>query len=93
MLVAVESARSAVYQAGWTAAASSRELPVAAAMAKAVASEAYTFCAAETIQLHGGIGFTWEHDAHPVLPAGALGPPCSWDAACHCELLARRLGI
>ena len=38
--------------------------PVTAAVAKAYCSEAYSFVAAETIQLHGGIGFTWEHDAH-----------------------------
>ncbi|QLL07407.1 acyl-CoA dehydrogenase family protein [Mycobacterium vicinigordonae] len=64
MLVAVESARVAVYHAGSAGTNSPDELPVAAAMAKAVASQAATFCSTQTIQLHGGIGFTWEHDAH-----------------------------
>lgn len=64
MLVAVESARVAVYHAGQAAACSSAEMPAAAAMAKAVASQAANFCSTQAIQLHGGIGFTWEHDAH-----------------------------
>jgi alkylation response protein AidB-like acyl-CoA dehydrogenase len=65
MLIEVESARSAAYHAAASAAeAASGELGVAAAMAKAYCSEAYFHVAAETIQVHGGIGFTWEHDAH-----------------------------
>ena len=93
MLVAVESARSAVYQAAWTAADSPQELPVAATMAKAVASEAYTFCAAETIQLHGGIGFTWEHDAHLYYRRAHSTALLLGDPAYQRELLAQRLGI
>lgn len=63
LAVAIEQARSAVY---WAAAASgdSPEAMLAAHAAKAVASEAYSAAAAAMIQLHGGIGFTWEHDAH-----------------------------
>jgi alkylation response protein AidB-like acyl-CoA dehydrogenase len=65
MLIEVESAKSAAYHAaGSAAAATSDELGVAAAIAKAYCSEAYFHVAAETIQVHGGIGFTWEHDAH-----------------------------
>jgi alkylation response protein AidB-like acyl-CoA dehydrogenase len=93
MLVAVESARSAAYQAGWAAAYSPGELPVAAAMAKAVASEAYVFCATETIQLHGGIGFTWEHDAHLYYRRAHSTALLLGDATYHRELLAQRLGI
>ena len=37
---------------------------MAAPLAKATAADAFTYIAGETIQLHGGIGFTWEHDAH-----------------------------
>jgi len=61
--VAVEHARSAVY---WAAAepADSTDVLLAAHAAKAVACEAYVQAAAAMIQLHGGIGFTWEHDAH-----------------------------
>jgi alkylation response protein AidB-like acyl-CoA dehydrogenase len=93
MLVAVESARSAAYHAGWAAANAPEELPVAAAMAKAVASEAYAFCAAETIQLHGGIGFTWEHDAHLYYRRANSTALLLGDPAYQRELLARRLGI
>jgi alkylation response protein AidB-like acyl-CoA dehydrogenase len=93
MLVAVESARSAAYHAGWAAANAPAELPVAAAMAKAVASEAYVFCATETIQLHGGIGFTWEHDAHLYYRRAHSTALLLGDASYQRELLARRLGI
>jgi alkylation response protein AidB-like acyl-CoA dehydrogenase len=64
MLLEVESARSAAYHAAGTAAETPDELGVAASIAKAYCSEAYFRVAAETIQVHGGIGFTWEHDAH-----------------------------
>jgi alkylation response protein AidB-like acyl-CoA dehydrogenase len=93
MLVAVESARSAAYHAGWAAANAPAELPVAAAMAKAVASETYVFCATETIQLHGGIGFTWEHDAHLYYRRAHSTALLLGDATYHRQLLARRLGF
>jgi alkylation response protein AidB-like acyl-CoA dehydrogenase len=93
MLVAVESARSAAYHAVWAAQFAPEELPVAAAMAKAVCSEAYVFCAAEAIQLHGGIGFTWEHDAHLYFRRAHASALYLGDAAHHRELLAQRLGI
>ena len=64
MLLAVESAKSAAYYAAWAAADGSAELPLVASLAKALCSETYVQVAAETIQIHGGIGFTWEHDAH-----------------------------
>jgi len=64
MLLEVESAKSAAYYAGWAAADDSDELPVVASLAKAYCSDAYFHAAAENIQIHGGIGFTWEHDAH-----------------------------
>jgi alkylation response protein AidB-like acyl-CoA dehydrogenase len=64
MAMRVESARSAAYFAAWAAAESLDELPTAASVAKAYCSEAFFHCAAENIQIHGGIGFTWEHDAH-----------------------------
>jgi alkylation response protein AidB-like acyl-CoA dehydrogenase len=64
VFVRVESARSAAYYAAWVAARKPEELPVAAAMASAYCSEAFFAAASESIQVHGGIGFTWEHDAH-----------------------------
>jgi len=64
LAVDLEAATSTAYYAAWTAAASPTELPVVAPLAKSVCTEAAYRIAAETIQLHGGIGFTWEHDAH-----------------------------
>jgi alkylation response protein AidB-like acyl-CoA dehydrogenase len=64
MLLEIEAARSAAYYAGWAAAEDDAELPVLASVAKAYCSEAYVHAAAENIQIHGGIGFTWEHPAH-----------------------------
>ena len=64
MLLEVESAKSAAYYAGWCASEMNDELPSVASLAKAYCSEAYFHAAAENIQIHGGIGFTWEHPAH-----------------------------
>jgi acyl-CoA dehydrogenase len=64
MHVAMELSRSAVRYAAWAADEAPEELPVAAALARAACSEAFFRVAADTIQVHGGIGFTWEHDAH-----------------------------
>ena len=64
MLVQLEMAKSAAYYAGACAGSGDEDLPVAAAMAKSYCSEAYYKIASDTIQVHGGIGFTWEHPAH-----------------------------
>lgn len=64
MLVDVETARSAAWAAGWSAAHRDADLPVRAATAKAWCSGALNRVAGETVQLHGGIAITWEHDAH-----------------------------
>jgi alkylation response protein AidB-like acyl-CoA dehydrogenase len=64
MLLEVESARSAAYYAAWAAEEQSEELPLVSSLAKAFCSEVYFRAAADNIQIHGGIGFTWEHDAH-----------------------------
>jgi len=64
MMLQVESARSAAYYAGWAASVNDPELPVLASLAKSYCSDAYFHCAAECIQIHGGVGFTWEYDPH-----------------------------
>jgi len=64
MLLLVESAKSATYYAAWAVANDVAEAPLAAAMAKSYTSDAYRVVAGEGIQIHGGIGFTWEHDMH-----------------------------
>ena len=62
--VEVEAATSTAYYAAWAAEDAPEELPVVAPLALAVCADAAWHAAAEAIQLHGGIGFTWEHDAH-----------------------------
>ena len=64
MLLAVENARSAAYYAAWALASDSAEVARVVPLATAVCAEAYRSVAADCIQVHGGIGFTWEHDAH-----------------------------
>ena len=63
MLVLVESARSAAWYAAWMA-TQNESLGFSASQAKSYCSDALYQCAAENIQIHGGIGFTWEHEAH-----------------------------
>jgi alkylation response protein AidB-like acyl-CoA dehydrogenase len=64
MLVAVESARSALFGAIRDAITDDAGLPVSASIAKTLCTEAYLHVATENIHVHGGIGFTWEHPAH-----------------------------
>jgi alkylation response protein AidB-like acyl-CoA dehydrogenase len=93
MLLEVESAKSAAYYAGWAAAEDNEELPVTACLAKAYCSEAYFHAAAENIQIHGGIGFTWEHDAHLYFKRAKSSELIFGDPAYHRELLAQRIGL
>ncbi len=93
MLLEVESARSAAHYAGRMIADGNDDAAVAAALAKAYCSEAFFHVAAETIQVHGGIGFTWEHDAHLYFKRAKtdlllFGDPAEWRAK-----LAERVGI
>jgi alkylation response protein AidB-like acyl-CoA dehydrogenase len=90
MLLEVESAKSAAYHA---AGAAPDELPVAAAIAKAYCSEAYFRVAAETIQVHGGIGFTWEHDAHLYFRRAKSSQLFLGDEHYHRERFAALTGI
>ena len=64
MYVAIELARSNAYYGAWALSKNAPELPVAAATARVAASEAYYNAAKENIQIHGGMGFTWEFDCH-----------------------------
>ena len=90
MLIEVESAKSAAYHA---AGSTADELGVAAAIAKAYCSEAYFHVAAETIQVHGGIGFTWEHDAHLYFRRAKSSQLMLGDEHYHRERFAALTGI
>ncbi len=93
MLLEVESAKSAAYYAMWAASEDNDELPVVASLAKAYCSDAYFHAAAENIQIHGGIGFTWEHDAHLYFKRAKTTELFLGDPTYHRELLAQRIGI
>ncbi|HET9442494.1 MAG TPA: acyl-CoA dehydrogenase family protein [Acidimicrobiales bacterium] len=93
MYVAVESARAAAYYAMFTAAAGGDDLPVVASLAKSFCSEAYFSAAAENIQIHGGIGFTWEHPAHLYFRRAKSSELLLGEPAYHRELLAQRIGL
>ena len=91
MYVAVELARSNAYYGAWALSKDAPELPVAAATARVAASEAYYQNAKENIQVHGGMGFTWEFDCHlhyrrAKLTALMLGSARRWK-----DLLVTRL--
>ena len=94
MLVQVEAARSTAYHAGHAAIGDDPgELVIAAALAKSYCSEAFFFCAGENIQIHGGIGFTWEHDAHLYFKRAKTDELLFGAPAHHRALLAAGLGL
>ena len=64
MYVKIELARSNAYYGAWALRTDSNELPVAAAGARVSASDAFNYAAKENIQIHGGVGFTWDYDCH-----------------------------
>ncbi len=93
MLLEVESSKSAAYYAMWCASEMNDELPSVASLAKAYCSEAYFHATAENIQIHGGIGFTWEHPAHLYFKRAKSSELLFGDPTYHRELLAQRIGI
>ena len=93
MLLEVESAKSAAYYGLWCASEDNDELPSVASLAKAYCSEAYFHAAAENIQIHGGIGFTWEHPAHLYFKRAKSSELLFGDPTYHREKLAQRIGI
>jgi len=93
LLLEVESLRSAVGYAAVAVAESSTEVPVLAALVKAYASDVYSHVAGENVQIHGGIGFTWEHDAHLYLKRAKASELFLGDASYHRERLATRIGL
>jgi alkylation response protein AidB-like acyl-CoA dehydrogenase len=92
MLLQTESARSTAYYAAWAAGADPQLLPEAAALAGAAAAEAGTSVTAGAIQMHGGIGFTWEADVHWLYKRAQLDAALLGGARCHRAALARLAG-
>ncbi len=93
LLLEVESLRSAVQYAAAAVAENSAEVPAVASLVKAYASDVYFHVAAENIQIHGGIGFTWEHDAHLYFKRAKASELFLGDASYHREHLAQRIGL
>jgi alkylation response protein AidB-like acyl-CoA dehydrogenase len=93
MLVQVESAKSLTYYAAWAVDNDVAEAPLAAAMAKAYASDAARLVCGAAIQVHGGIGFTWEHDAHLYFKRAKWGETTLGDAVFHRERVAQALEL
>jgi alkylation response protein AidB-like acyl-CoA dehydrogenase len=93
MLVALETSKSASSYGAWAVDAESDELAVAASLAKAYCSEAYLRCAADNIQIHGGIGFTWEHDAHLYFKRAKSTELLLGHPSVHREQIARLVGM
>jgi len=88
MLLETENSRSAVYGAAWAADAEPESLPLAASIAKAYASDAGWRVPDASIQVHGGIGFTWEHDLHFFLKRGKANAATFGTASWHRERVA-----
>ncbi|HEV3497571.1 MAG TPA: acyl-CoA dehydrogenase family protein, partial [Actinomycetes bacterium] len=93
MLREVEAARAASFYAAMAAATGDPELAAAAAVAKAACSEAYVRVATESLHVHGGLGFTWDHDAHLYFKRARSSRLLFGDPAFHRERLAGYLGL
>jgi alkylation response protein AidB-like acyl-CoA dehydrogenase len=93
MLVDVELAKSAAYQAASAAAEDDADLPALASLAKACASEAYMQTAIHTIQIHGGIGFTWDNDTHLWFKRAKSSEVFLGDPTWHREKMMRAWGV
>jgi alkylation response protein AidB-like acyl-CoA dehydrogenase len=93
MLVDVENAKSLTYYAAWAVDENVPEAPLAASMAKAYVSDAYRKTAGAGIQLHGGIGFTWEHDLHLYFKRAKSSEFTFGDASYHRERVAQLINL
>ena len=91
MLMEVENAHAAVYYAAWALDAGAEDAAVAASVTKAYVSEATRKVCGAAIQVHGGIGFTWEYDLHLYFKRAKALEPMYGDAEYHRELLVRRV--
>jgi alkylation response protein AidB-like acyl-CoA dehydrogenase len=93
MMVQVEAAKSAAWYAACVADQEPAELAEAAAIAKSYCCDAFYECAANAIQLHGGIGFTWEHDVHLYFKRARASATLLGSPAWQRERLLRVLGL
>jgi alkylation response protein AidB-like acyl-CoA dehydrogenase len=92
-LVAIERARSIGYYAALCVAERDERRHVAVSAAKAAAGDAQARTAKEGIQIHGGIGYTWEHDVHLYVKRAKVNDMCLGDAGAHRARIADLLGV
>lgn len=92
MLIAVELARSAAYSAAWATKNGDRDKELSVATAKSFCSDAFVLCASSNIQIHGGIGFTWDHDAHLWLRRAKASQTMLGTPEMHRTYIASRIG-
>ena len=92
MLVEIENAKSLTYYAAWAVDEGAVDAPLAVSMAKAAASDAGRKVCAAGIQLHGGIGMTWEHDLQLYLKRAKADEVAFGDASWHRERVAQLMG-
>jgi len=93
MMVQVENARSLTYYAAWTVDENVPEAAQAVPMAKAYCSDMCKTVTSEAIQVHGGIGFTWEHDMHLFYRRGLASEAAFGSAPVHREVVAQTLNL
>jgi alkylation response protein AidB-like acyl-CoA dehydrogenase len=93
MLVEIENAKSLTYYAAWAVDENVPEAPLAASMAKAYVSDAFRRAAGTGIQLHGGIGFTWEHDLHLYFKRAKSSEFTFGDGTWHRERVAQLINL
>jgi alkylation response protein AidB-like acyl-CoA dehydrogenase len=93
VLLEIELAKSAGYYSWWVADERKEEIAEAASLAKSVCTDTFLLAAAESLQIHGGIGFTWEHDAHLYLKRAKGSEILFGDATDHRARLATQLGL
>jgi alkylation response protein AidB-like acyl-CoA dehydrogenase len=91
MLLEVENAHAAVYYAAWALTAGAEDAAVASSICKAYVSEAARKVCGDSIQVHGGIGFTWEYDLHLYMKRAKALEPLYGDTEYHRELIARHV--
>jgi alkylation response protein AidB-like acyl-CoA dehydrogenase len=92
MLIEIENAKSLTYYAAWAVDEAEPDAAMAVSMAKAAASDAGRKVCAAGIQLHGGIGMTWEHDLQLYLKRAKASEIALGDATWHRERIARLMG-
>jgi alkylation response protein AidB-like acyl-CoA dehydrogenase len=91
MLLEVENAHAAVYYAAWALTAGAEDAAVASSICKSYVNEAARKVCGDSIQVHGGIGFTWEYDLHLYMKRAKALEPLYGDTEYHRELIARHV--